>query len=433
MLNLTGQVRWDCGRPYVRIRLGGDKRPLLRLAVKTQQEAEKRAAFVSDVVGRLRDAEKDELVEKLARRAASAKTAADLAGVKVAVDAVCGDEVSARPQFDEGTTFEEFATKWTDGTLHTMYPRRIRAKRSAKDDAGFLRKWVFPHIGSIPLIALTSDHCEEVLAHIPEESVSVHVTRQVAQVMARTLRLAVFPAKLIKVCPVGSGFVPPIMDVKARTYLFPDEDRLLLKCKDIYLPIRLLYGVLAREGMRVDEALSLGFSDLDLRNGIVMLDRNKTNDPRTWALNPDVVAALKLWRDHFHPHPTPTERVFVYPLESRQAGKPLQIRKGIRADTFREHLRAAGCRRSQLYEDNATRRPIRMHDLRATFVTIALATGKTESWVSARTGHRSSTMINEYRRLASCHKEVRMTELDSLVQALPEFAARLAPADHAAE
>jgi len=35
--------------------------------------------------------------------------------------------------------------------------------------------------------------------------------------------------------------------------------------------------------------------------GSVTLDKNKTDDPRTWALNPGVVRALKIWRDHFRP------------------------------------------------------------------------------------------------------------------------------------
>jgi integrase len=38
--------------------------------------------------------------------------------------------------------------------------------------------------------------------------------------------------------------------------------------------------------MRLDEALSLEVSDLDLKNGGIHLDRNKTDDPRRWALNP---------------------------------------------------------------------------------------------------------------------------------------------------
>lgn len=70
------------------------------------------------------------------------------------------------------------------------------------------------------------------------------------------------------------------------------------------------------------------------------------------------------------------------------------------AETFRDHLKAAGVTRAELYEETTVRRPIRLHDLRATFVTLALANGKSEAWVSDRTGHKSSVMINRYKRAA---------------------------------
>lgn len=43
--------------------------------------------------------------------------------------------------------------------------------------------------------------------------------------------------------------------------------------------------------------------------------------------------------------------------------------------------------------DHFARRQIRVHDLWATFVTIKLATGKSEAWIMDRTGHRFSAMI----------------------------------------
>src|SRR5262252_8259709 len=46
------------------------------------------------------------------------------------------------------------------------------------------------------------------------------------------------------------------------------------------------------------------------------------------------------------------------------------------AKTFREDLVRAGVDRAQLFERTAERQPIRVHDLRASFVTLALAIGK---------------------------------------------------------
>jgi hypothetical protein len=79
----------------------------------------------------------------------------------------------------------------------------------------------------------------------------------------------------------------------------------------IPLPCRVLYGFLAREGLRVSEAtgdpakddalgnptsLGVTWADFDLVRGGVKLDRNKTDDPRAWALDPGVAEALRRWR-----------------------------------------------------------------------------------------------------------------------------------------
>jgi len=49
-----------------------------------------------------------------------------------------------------------------------------------------------------------------------------------------------------------------------------------------------------------------------------------------------------------------------------------------------------------------------LQDTRAMFVTVSLVNEKSEAWVRARTGHRSSTMIAKYRRAARMAIEVGM-------------------------
>jgi hypothetical protein len=98
-------------------------------------------------------------------------------------------------------------------------------------------------------------------------------------------------------------------------------------------------------------------------------------------------------------------------------GRPLKLR----ADDFRDDLKRAGVVRTQLFERNEARRPIRVHDLRATFVTLSLASGKSETWVADRTGHRSSEMINRYRSSARTHEELALGNVKPLVEAIPEL------------
>lgn len=51
-------------------------------------------------------------------------------------------------------------------------------------------------------------------------------------------------------------------------------------------------GLLAREGMRLGEALGLRWSDIDLQQGVITLDVNKTDDPGAWAMVPGTAEAL---------------------------------------------------------------------------------------------------------------------------------------------
>jgi hypothetical protein len=59
--------------------------------------------------------------------------------------------------------------------------------------------------------------------------------------------------------------------------------------------------------------------------------------------------------------------------------------------------------------------------LRATFVTVSLAAGKSETWVADRTGHHSSAQIANYRRAARTAAELGHTALDLLNDAIPEL------------
>jgi integrase len=60
--------------------------------------------------------------------------------------------------------------------------------------------------------------------------------------------------------------------------------------------------------------------------------------------------------------------------------------------------------------------------MRATFVTVSLAQGQTETWVADRTGHRSSQMLQTYRRIARTYQELSLGPLAPLHECIPELA-----------
>ena len=180
---------------------------------------------------------------------------------------------------------------------------------------------------------------------------------------------------------------------------------------DVPLLRRVAYGFLAREGMRTEEMARLRWRDVDLEHEGVNLERDKTGDPRDWDLRPDVVEALRRWKERPKPHTEPSDYVFA------EDGVPLNVEH--LAEQIRNDLCRVGVNRPQLFEDSKTRQRFRAHDLRATFVTIALAMGKTETWVSDRTGHDGHSMIERYRRKA---RTWNLGELGPLHVLIPELA-----------
>ncbi len=322
-------------------------------------------------------------------------------------------------------TFADVAGLWATGDLATRYPDQVKAKseKVAAGDAKRLQT-LSDAVGDVALTAFTVDHAEKAMRALPARATAPATRRQYAQLISRVLALAVYPLRIIPTTPIPKGFVPKLGAGKAKTYLYPAEDAKLMACGVVPLPFRLLYGFLGREGMRVGEAVELTWECVDLERGAVRLDENKTDDPRAWALDPGVVRALAAWRK-ITPNPEPTQLVFV-----QENGASF---RGVHHSTvFRNiHLKAAGVDRAELFERGKNRLRIRVHDLRATFVTLGLANGQTETWVSDRTGHKSTLMISRYRRAARQAEELGLGGLAALDQAIPELTEPALPTDDA--
>ncbi|WP_438012004.1 tyrosine-type recombinase/integrase [Sorangium sp. So ce321] len=360
--------------------------------------------MLADLAGRLLAAGQIVLGLPLLEQAAAREGSA-LRDLRLAIDQLCRGE--ARPRASGETTFAEFAESVVSGKLAEQYPLHVKALRRPEQYRHKLNH-VLAVLGPVPLSRLTLDHADRAISMLPghlEDS-----SRQgIAKVIHRILALATYPARIIASNPLPRGWIPKADDNKAKGSLYPDEDRRLMAAVGIPLSYRIYYGFLIREGMRADEAGRLEPSDLDLERGAVVLDENKTDGPRAWALSPDVVRAL---RAYFAMCP-PKERVFMGPSGH------LPGRNG--AQNFRNHLRRAGIHRPELFETTDSRLNIRLHDTRATFITIKLANGRTETWISDRTGHKSSRQIHHYKRAARKVAELGLGDFAPLDEAIPEL------------
>jgi excisionase family DNA binding protein len=324
------------------------------------------------------------------------------------------------PQIPRNVTLEQFGQLWTSGKLAELFPDHVRVKATASDDEARLRLYVYPVVGGHRLADFSGESGLQLVERVRDKlslvssKLSRSSRRQILQAINRLLTLAVYPAKLVSAHPLPKGFLPKVGTSKGKGYVYPSEDRLLMACQTVPLLYRLFYGLLIREGFRVSELLTLSWNAIDLERGVVTLDTNKTEDRRAWALDPGVAEALRRWRARL-PNKLPgTTSILTGPNGSK-------IDQFNAARLLRKYLQEAGVNRPQLFEHGETRVQLRAHDLRASFVTTSLALGRSETWVTDRTGHKSSQMIYTYKRAARTHAELSLGGFEPLQEAIPEL------------
>jgi integrase len=410
---------------FAQFSIGGGKRKgaLLRTCT-TEEEAERRKVEIAKLVGRLRETGHGAMAPHIISEAGGL----DEQGMRKLVSLVeriaTGKEpglANGRAARREGITVKDFADLWTTGELAKQYPDHIRIKKTSNDDARVL-KWLgkvrMPDgstFGARAVAKVTLDDCDHVMGALPKTAETPSTRRQYAQALRKLLVYAVYPLRLLPALPIPKGWLPKGGNEKAKQWVYPSEDLALMQCGDIPLARRVFYGLLVREGLRVSEALALTWPDLDLKRGVLRLDENKTDDPRSWAMGEDVARALEGWRKLRGKKSEKAVRIFPRAL----VGDRWAL-----AERLREGLTLAGVKRPELTKPKPGRMLLRAHDLRGSFVTLALAAGRTEAWVTDRTGHRSSQMVYLYKRSARTAEELGLGWLTPLDQAIPELAPR---------
>lgn len=328
-------------------------------------------------------------------RAAAAKTEELGTLERVAREEAARLGGQARKVSASAATFRSVGEQWTSGALARRFPDHVKAKRSAGVDASRLAQ-LYQTIGGIELREFTRDDAQRAMVAIPE-GLEPATRRQYAQCVARVLNLAVEPLGLLDRSPLPRGWVPKGKGHKAKSFLYPVEEGRLLRCDLVPFARRLMYGVLAREGLRLGDAEQLRWRHVDLALGTIRLDTNKTETPRRWKMRDDVVRTLAAVKGDAEPDG------LVFDALGRHAAKD-----------FRRYLKLAKVDRFELFERNQHRQPIRVHDLRSTFVVLALLDGRSETFIMDRTGHTTSAMVRRYDRDARFVADLDLGQLGPL-------------------
>lgn len=414
-----GSAREIRGKLYARARFGNDERVEQRVPwAKTKPEAKAVGAIIAELADALVGAGRRDLVKGTAEEVARSPSEKHVEKIRKAVSAIVRGAVKAGAGRD--TTLEQWGRRYTSGELSRLHPDHVRVKDWG-DDISRLKRYVYKHVGGVPLHAFTVAHGDMVMAKLPPMSPANR--RHVAQILSRLLHIAVYPGKLIPANPLPRGWIPKLDKQKRRHYscLWPREESMFLRHEATPFAFRLFIGILDREGMRLSELLECDWWQWNLEVGTFLATKTKTNDPRFWAVRPDVLRAMRCWRKE-RPH---AKRPFDEVLEVKRHGRrahgaivPETSDKKKLAMRLRRALKAAGITRAELFESTAHTGKLRAHDMRATFVTMSLAEGRTETWIRDRTAHKSTSMIDRYRRAARQVEELKLGALEDLDVAL---------------
>lgn len=340
-------------------------------------------------------------------------------------------------------TLREFGELLTSGKLYAMFtfPSRLTMGiRTRHGTALVLRKHVYPTFGNLPLAAFAPsavDMVDEWFRALRTKVPRDTSANRIRDSFLALLSYAYMPARVLPA---------PVYPVEARRFLErgkprkyelvrPMDDELLMALTEVPLVWRMYWGTLAREGARGGEWGSLKWTQIDFLHGVVSLNPNETKTDRdsdSWDLDPAVLAALEIYRDHYAPD---SPYVFALDAYDRGARGPRSPAKHCGETTniqmrFREHLRAALTKedkrtqdsRARLFEPDANMRKTTRHHLRALFVMSSYCAGRSTEWICCRTGHASESTVAKYKARVKSWKA--FGTLTPLTLAIPELRKR---------
>ena len=414
---------------FIRVTIGPRRRIAQRAPwASSLTEADARGKIVQTWVNRLRQAGLGNLAPKFVEAGAKAnettveKIAARVESLVKSDGAYRVEKIQKATNTGDAVTFRTFAERWTSGELARVYPDHVPVKSSVSDDIERLEKHVYPRVKDVPLATFTREHADHVMTQLPV-TLRRATRRHVAQLINRVLNLAVFSGAIAS-NPLPRGWLPkaPKAESVGKESLLPSEEAKLLAGRNaagetvVSFACRVLYAFFHREGMRKGEARALEWPELDLKKGLVSLDENKTDRPRSWVLDPGMHRALVVWHETLGK--PDVGRVFsAIPDPAWEKLAPL----------YRGHCEAVGIARARLFQKKENKLRLRAHDMRAFFVTAAMHAGKDALWITDRTGHTSLGMLRTYERDVRRWRELGEAPIE-VAAAIPEVAATLAAA-----
>ena len=295
----------------------------------------------------------------------------------------------------EVQTFRTVVQRFTSGELHELYPDELKPKsRKGLERSEQQLRVFFPLLGDKTFDEITRDDIQKAKLLVPKGLATTSRAVYLRE-LARILRIAVEPL----------GLAEKTVGLKVRqatsstlfTFLYPAEEATLAGCLDVPFELRFLWAFMVRNGTRISETLCIDWDHIDLESGVINIaaEWTKTGVARFWDLAPDVLEALRLRRRQI----PDAELVFVPPIGFRSFTRHTVWHR------FLPALKTAGLTRRGIFRPDRGENQLRLHDLRASFCTLARALGQPDRWIMDRSGHENASVFEGYDRGARHAKE----------------------------
>ena len=304
--------------------------------------------------------------------------------------------------------FGEWVEFWYENYSKPML--RPSSQRSYED---FIRLYIRPKLGSVPLNKLTMNDLQQFFNWMRKDGRTLHresrggglsdnMVRNCHSLCRRALEKAVAERLIVK-NPIEECKAPPIRRKEMHLLTREELQRLLIQAKDEgYYEVFLLE---LTTGLRVGELMALQWDDLNFNTGELRIERQVCRtkeellirEPKTKAsirtviLPPPVVEALKEYKK------TVSSR-WMFPSPKKEDAPLAPAAASHRLSKILSH---AGCKK------------VRFHDLRHVFATNALEHGMDVKTLSTIIGHVSSaTTLNVYAHVTDDMQKQAAAKID---------------------
>jgi len=330
---------------------------------------------------------------------------------------------AARPS----ETLGAWSERWLEWREH-------KGIESVRDDRSRLRTHVLPVLGQLQVRAITGGQLEDVRDRLDAKVRGGEISWKTAQNVWAIVHAAFRDAaqsknralRVRKDNPTAHLAPPDRGATKAKQYLYPDALLRFVSCDEVPLRWRRLVVLAVYLVARAAELEALGWDDVDLARGVVHVHRStrrytreekttKTGETRRFAIEPTLLPLLRA----LHRETRGRGRV----LGSTPMPNKCELANGLRL-----YLAVAGVERDELYVNDATRKWITFHDLRATGLTWMAVRGDDALRIKQRAGHSSFSTTERYIREAEAVRDGFGAVFPALPEALLDH-----PSDRAAE